>query len=440
MSAALKQEDYILISEPFFYHCADRRGTFSILQKVGDEKKQKTYKLSELSKVVASLSGSELDTWIGQSEFNRFNRRLINLERLPVLFSDLDTYSSHYADCSPEQMAIILKNFCNGKGYPEPSLIVFSGRGLQIKWLLKTPLSAKEHPKWRAVQLSICEKFKQFGADSNALDASRLLRLEGTKNTKSGEYARIITGQSNPASYDFDELVTGFGADTTLPTAKAAVSRIQVHKPIPKPMHEGAFRIAIASNNNNPAGNKLNFKPKTKHTLAWSRLLDLRTLADIRGGVGEGQRMLFLFWSLNFMAMSFQVNPVNFWKEAEAIAERYYPAGDWSRSDLTSVFEKVCQQSRGETVEFCGKRFPPLYTPKNSTLIRIFGITSDEQKQLLTIIDDFEKNQRGKKRKELARRKCGMKSYKYSEAKSKPWEALGIGKTTYYKKKKLCLL
>ncbi|MGL5948744.1 MAG: replication protein, partial [Aeromonas sp.] len=53
--------------------------------------------------------------------------------------------------------------------------------------------------------------------------------------------------------------------------------------------------------------------------LSWDRLLDLRLLIDLRGGIGEGHRMKFLFWQMNFMALSGQVTRGNFWKEAQAL-------------------------------------------------------------------------------------------------------------------------
>ena len=40
----------------------------------------------------------------------------------------------------------------------------------------------------------------------------------------------------------------------------------------------------------------------------------------------------------------------------------------------------------GEKVEFGGKQFAPLYTPKNDTLISLFHITDDEQRKLRTLI------------------------------------------------------
>lgn len=422
--------------EPMHYHSEDRDGKCSILQRPSkDVYSQKTFKLSDIKKFIDSYAG-QLDTWIGQNEFNRYNRKLINLERLVVAFSDLDTYKSIYVDMSPEEISEKLDLHCIAHNIPIPSLKVFSGRGLQVKWVFEVPKSATHLPRWKALQQAISVVLTPFGSDTNALDASRVLRLEGTVHSKSLEVVRVLEPGKPVIKYDFTYLYTKFDAH----------NYIDIEKPKNPPkskMHEIAeptpqinpFRVIEGGKSNNPKGSKLNLIAKTKQSLSWSRLLDLRTLADLRGGVQEGQRMLFLFWTLNFMAMSFQVNALSFWDEAQGVAERFFPNGDWEESALGTVFEKVCQQSRGEKIEFMGKSVTPLYTPRNLTLIRTFNITAEEQKHMLTIIDEVEKARRAKSRMEYIRRHKGMKKQE-NDTQIKPWVELGVSRRTYYRRKK----
>lgn len=429
------------IIEPLHYHEEDREGKFSILQKPSkDVYKQKTFKLSELTKVVKSCSG-QVDTWIGQNEFNRYNRKLINLERLVVAFSDLDTYKSEYAGLPPEDIAKKLDQYCLVQNIPIPSLKVFSGRGLQVKWILNEPKSAKHLPKWKALQYAISVALTPFGADTNALDASRVLRLEGTVHSKSLEVVRVLEPDKPVIKYEFSYLYETFDASNYLDMEKTRnTAKSRKMDKIEAAIQISPFRIIEGGKANNPNGSKSNLIAKTKQSLSWSRLLDLRTLVELRGGVREGQRMLFLFWTLNFMAMSFQVNRINFWDEAKGVADRFFPDGDWEESALGTVFEKVCQQAKGETVEFMGKSYTPLYTPRNSTLIRIFNITAEEQQHMITIIDDVEKAERAKNRMEKVRRKSGASDHKLSDAKQKPWESMKISRRTYYSRKKKGLI
>ena len=48
-----------------------------------------------------------------------------------------------------------------------------------------------------------------------------------------------------------------------------------------------------------------------------------------------------------------------------------------------------------------------MYTPKNGTLINLFGITTDEQRQLKTIISSEMAQERDRKRHEVRRRAAG---------------------------------
>ena len=60
-----------------------------------------------------------------------------------------------------------------------------------------------------------------------------------------------------------------------------------------------------------------------------------------------------------------------------------------------------------EKIEFNGKRFAPLYTPRNATLISLFGITDEEQSLLGTIISKDMAAERHRKRDETRRRAAG---------------------------------
>ena len=47
-------------------------------------------------------------------------------------------------------------------------------------------------PLWYAVQRYIYNQLKEFGADANALDPTRVLRIAGTVNSKSNSYVEIL--------------------------------------------------------------------------------------------------------------------------------------------------------------------------------------------------------------------------------------------------------
>jgi len=58
-------------------------------------------------------------------------------------------------------------------------------------------------------------------------------------------------------------------------------------------------------------------------------------------------------------------------------------------------------------VEFDGRKYPPLYTPRNSTLMELFAITDEEVKRLKTIIPPEEAAERDAERHRQRRRVLG---------------------------------
>lgn len=176
------------------YHDTSRHGFFSLLlsSNARSDKHQQSYRLSDMPVVLSNLDHTR-DTWLSQAEFIAPNRRVVNLARIGLLFADLDTYRQDWAvGRSPERLAQTVLYFCGEEGIPAPSLLVFSGRGIQAKWLLDGTLPRKALPRWNACQRYLVERLAFLGADPAAKDASRVLRLVDTVNTKSGEVCRVV--------------------------------------------------------------------------------------------------------------------------------------------------------------------------------------------------------------------------------------------------------
>lgn len=77
------------------------------------------------------------------------------------------------------------------KEFPcEPSIIVKSGGGIQVYWLLKEPATGDDLWRVKAINKAICKLFtevrdgKDYGADRQSVDLARVLRVPGTLNRK----------------------------------------------------------------------------------------------------------------------------------------------------------------------------------------------------------------------------------------------------------------
>ncbi len=403
-------------SEPSLYHQPGQRGYFSVLtRKDGDRARQKSYPIDKLDWIIENLDPG-IDSWVSQAEFFKPNRRLVNLLRLQLCFVDLDTHKAAIGNHPPQEQARALRFFCDSEGIPQPSLILFSGRGLHAKWLLDSPLPRQALIRWNAVQKVLVEKLDLFGADPMAKDASRVLRIENTINTKNGERVRVLDvdpGQNGPNRWCFEALCREL-----LPIDRQVLR---------------AHHLKVVKSNQNLKG----LHAFSGRQLAWDRLQDLRTLTTLRGGVAEGERTVNLHWRLNFLLLSGATNSQEMYYEAAELAREFCP--DWNvvKSELSTLFAKAKAFERGEKVTFGNKQYSPLYTPKNSHLIDLFGITDEEESKLKTIIGKDEKGRRNKSRLENRRRVAGVVDRATYEAQSvsrlKPWEAFGMSRRSWYR-------
>ena len=381
------------------YHSTEAHGFFAVLVDRGIKKCQSSHKLSEMPRVLNMLDHFR-DTWISQAEFIRPNRQVVNLARVGLLFADLDTYNvPALAGRTPEQLASAVLYHCADEGIPTPSLLVFSGRGIQAKWFLDRALPRQALIRWNACQRHLIERLTVIGADRKAKDAARVLRLVSTVNTKSGEICRVVHVENGsdgqPIRYGFEYL-----AEMLLPVARWDVEANRKKK---RETRREARLVLVEDTGRDVSG--LN-RFSGRH-LAWDRLEDLRRLADLRGGVHEGERMLHLHWRLNFLLLSGATNSGRMYHEAAALARELDAGWGYRSAELMTLYAKAKQLEAGEKVEFAGRQYPPLYTPRNSTLIDLFGITDDEQRQLQTIISRSITNERHAQRERERRKAAG---------------------------------
>ncbi|MCO1374689.1 replication protein (plasmid) [Burkholderia multivorans] len=376
------------------YHDTARQGFFSLLVATGEGKKQDSYRLSQMPEVLGMLDPSR-DTWLSQAEFTKPNRRVVNLARIGLLFADLDTYRQPWAaGRTPEQLAAAVLFHCAQEGIPAPSLLVYSGRGIQAKWLLDGTIPRQALPRWNACQRYLVDRLAGMGADPQAKDASRVLRLVNTVNTKNGNVCRVVhveAGQDGePIRYSFEYL-----AEMLLPVARWTIEQQR---------RDRAERRQLKLL---PGGKADNLRGFSGRQLAWDRLEDLRKLAELRGGVREGERMQHLFWRLNFLLLSGATHSGAMYHEAAALAAELDPSWSYRSKELMTLYAKAKAYEAGEKVTLGGKEFAPLYTPKNDTLISLFHITDDEQRKLRTLISRDMAAERHRKRDEARRRAAG---------------------------------
>ncbi len=409
---AAKQQQLSLFDpydEARCYLDASRRGFFSVLLRDEDWRNahQRSYRLELMADVLKHLDPKR-DTWISQAEFIKPNRRVVNLLRIGLLFADLDTYRNpNLSRLTPEQQAEYFVFCCEVASIPLPSLILFSGRGLQVKWFFDEALPRMALPRWNAAQRGLLDRLsdpslgENWCVDHAARDASRVLRVVQTINRKSGQIVRVLhvtPGEDSlPVRYDFDYL-----CEWLLPFTRDELKRLREQREEDKAKRKA--RLQIVQGDRKPGVGLRGFSGRT---LAWHRLEDLRKLAQLRGGVREGQRMLHLFWRLNFLLLSGATNSSQMRHEAAALARELDPSWGYASAELSTLYRKAQDFEAGKQVEWNGKTYPPLYTPRNDHLIDLFQITDDEQRQLQTIVSEDIAKARHAAREAARRRAAG---------------------------------
>lgn len=403
MSAVAPLSQLDLITEPASYHESSKWGFFSVVSRDPYRgMRQKSYPLRLLPEVL-SVVPRDRDTYISQAEFTRPNRRVVNLARVGLMFVDIDPGPITHLD--GEQWAMRCLMACKDEGVPAPSIIISSGRGVHMKWLLDKPLPRAAMPRWNHAQKCLVKRFEHIGADAGARDASRVLRLEGTQNQKNDRLCRVVwedrdANDGELVRHGFDMLFDELAAvprhiyDEQQEAAEAARRERQKRR-------AGMTLIR---------GGKYGLRRLGDKQLAWDRLEDLRTLAGMRADNIEGSRMLFLFWCTNFLALAQPTRANTLHHEARSIAREIAPGWTYQDCDLGTTFQRAKAYAAGEKIEFNGRQYPPLYTPRNNTLIEALQITDAEQAKLKTIISKGEARRRDAERKRVARRKAGSMS------------------------------
>lgn len=122
------------------------------------------------------------DTFITVNEFDGW-RYIRLLRSLRALYVDLDDQTDSYA---------VLDALTDAK-LPVPNIIVSSGTGLHLYWLLE-PLPPQALPVWQRCQDALIRALKPLGADSAAKDCTRLLRVVGTRNKGEEVKAIVLDG------------------------------------------------------------------------------------------------------------------------------------------------------------------------------------------------------------------------------------------------------
>ena len=366
---------------------------------------QRAYRLHQMDWVLAHVR-KDVDTYMSQAFFAQPSRRALHVAWMTHAYVDLDLYK--LARVPPVGGAgILLRMFCADEGIPEPSLIVYSGRGFYVKWMWSTPLSRAAAGRAVAVNRALVKRFAAWGSDPAAVDVSRVLRVVGSTNSRSGDAARVVWQAdrgSHLLTYDFemfaDEVLPYSYAEVREFRAKAALRQADLHLL----SQERARRSAAAAAGSRGRAGQRAFSTEDWH---WGVVEDLRRLANLRHGgpvpyVDQQQGLSKagpdLFGHIGACQLARVVPACQLWPEIQAwgrlILPAEYAAGPDFHRHCSTLLRQAQAAAGGDTVQRGARRVTPVYTYRASTMIDRLEITPDEMRQMTRLIDGDEKRRR----------------------------------------------
>ena len=348
------------------------------------------------------------DTYMSVNEFSGW-RLMANLKTLKAAYVDID------APLTPEQAL----EACQDNGLPPPNMVMKSGRGIHLYWVFEEPVTAAALPVYQLIQNKITSTLKDVGADPVAKDATRILRLAGTVNSKN------------------DATVEGFVfSDITWTFRELANEVLGYREPRKAPVLRD-FNAAKAARKDKAVG-PITGSIYNRWYLVYQDLLHIA-----RGqvfGIPEGQRHNWLFLTAN--ALSWFANPLTLKDELKhwAIGLSNLNLSD-ALNTVSTVMSRANLAATGEKVEWNGKLVDPRYHFKRETLSQwvepmLNGIGWDELRAVVPT--EIIRERKTELKTKLRRKNGSIARAEYESSsieKAKPWEEMGISRRTYFRRK-----
>ncbi len=344
---------------------------------------------------------------------------------LPWVWVDLDCHNhvEGWSSMSFDEQASLICGEAMGAGLPLPSQIISSGRGAYAIWKLINPLWNVSRKKSGRKPASVIEalngqiqrRLAHIGADARCVEFGRILRVPGSKNW--GAYGAIVqTIWDSSLTYSVGDLkasVLPWSREQVLAHKKAKRTPPQARK------RRGAPVVDLA------AEREKRVAGFTQRKHAHRIIEDLRTLAQIRwaGEVPEGWRDVFGHLATAAVAR-YHKNPATLLDEVQRYTSDFLDDPDLEEHNSTS--RKLLEQGRA-------------YAYSIRTMRQLLKVTASESVRLFALSTETEKAARQAKAKRMKR---GLKDRdkwlaENNASKSKPWEALGISRATYYRQIKV---
>lgn len=410
-----------LTAEEYFHllHPEGSRGKAAVLCKLGpDDVQTHTYAAAPLI--------AQMPHFVDRTSFltlNRFwyGRKLKSLAALNALYVDLDYFHMpQWKGKSPAEVQSAFAAHLLISGMPQPSVFLQTGRGLAAIWLIE-PIPVSALRRWKGAMGALIDFTVAFGADKACKDATRVFRIPGTLNEKSQKEVRVSGGTVE--RYRFDDLTEKIYRAAGRPTR----AELQERK-----KRKSKKRRASAK------------MPRGMTQAERFRLIhdDLAVFRDAHGSlIPTGLRNTWLHFYATCLTHLPEVRDL----EAEILRAAQSATPGLERSEVTAIIRQATEKAKLRTSATSWSE--GRYHYRGATMAERLGITPDLARALglKQVIPEQERRRRKADAERQRRASNGaMSRDEYLAAnnasRTKPWAALGIGRTKYYELKRVGML
>jgi len=385
-TAELREECRLFLEH---LHPPDSWGVVTVFSR--PEERQRRYRPRTLRAAAAAFVGKE-DLYVSVNRF-RGRRGDGRLLVLGSLFVDLDYHRSadpEVATAPPHEALMRALTLLSRAGLPTPTTAVFTGRGLALYWR-HSYLPARALPRWRACLKPLRDALAPLNPDPAVSDASRVMRLPGTRNSRGGRHARLLLTPGEPL--DFEAL-----AKAVLPRERHVIRRRKAPSPV-----ETARAGRPARSSRGPV--------LDGRTLRRAKLEDLERLLRYRhpdGRLPPGKRDPWLFAASTLLAFLVPVERL-----PAALVELAGRTAGWSESEtltrMHGTLKRAALAAAGRRDRRGERPVDPRYSPGRAWFVEALGISDLEMREagLRVLVSAAVARERAALRQEGVRRQRG---------------------------------
>ena len=389
MNASLSAAGHLRLLHP-----PARHGKVTIAHGHGEQWRERALLPDQAIEMADGLDGQR-DVYVSSQSFRGY-RANSRVAQLGAFYADLDYHTqAKWRALPPEAVAHAVLLRLKDDALPEPSVILFTGRGLLVLWLHDL-VPGRAAPRWQEIETRLVDALADFGADRAAVDPARVFRVCGTVNSKSGETVRALFVSEQCRAglrWDFEAL-----AAEMLPDAR------------PGSLEGRTERATRAARRARSRGRRTGAATYTRRTYHMAVLTDLIRLLDHRGGVlPPGGRDQWMFLAACAMAWLYPAGVLA--DEVERLARE---RADWSATECRQRLGAVLHRAMlaAALVNKAGKPAPgdPRYRFAARTMISRLGIAEAEMwaADLRVLVNQRVKRRHSTQRQMARRRRRGQ--------------------------------